>query len=263
MPRYENGTVETSVPPPPPYHAVRAMLREEYRDAEPEVIESILDERFPGVAPEYVEDFSSWLRNAGQTVSQYAPGVVQGAAQGAAAGSVAGPWGALIGALGGGALSALQGPQPSPRPAPAPAPTPGASQVPGPAPVGAAGNPAAQLLGLLNNPAVLQAVMSIAMGQAGSPTVQAGGQQIPVGNVLNTLGSLVNRAAAEYQSDETEPDAGGAAWPTPAGFAFAPSPHLAAAPQPPYVIARPVPQYEADLYDALDAMELAYDEALS
>jgi len=261
MPRYENRIVETGVPRPPTYAAVREVLRPEYRDAEPEVIESILAERFPEVAPQYVEDFTSWLRNAGQTVSQYAPGVVQGAAQGAAAGSVAGPWGALIGALGGGALSALQGPQPGQRPAPVPSPAsaPGATQAPGPAP--ASGNAAAQLLGMLNNPAVLQALMSIAMGQAGSPTVQAGGQQVPVGNVLNTLGSLMNRATVEYQAEGIG-DEGAAASASPAARGFGVA-QPSASHTPRYVGVRPVALYETDLYDAMDAMELAYDEALS
>jgi len=115
------------------------------------------------------------------------------------------------------------------------------------------------LLGLLNNPAVLQAVLSMAMGQAGNPTVQAGGQHIPVGNVLNTLGSLVNRATVEYQDEAAESGvAVASAWPG-ARFAVA----QPSAPTPPYIATRPIGPHETDLYDALDALELAYDEALS
>jgi len=103
--------------------------------------------------------------------------------------------------------------------------------------------------------------MSIAMGQAGNPTVQAGGQQIPIGSVLNTLGSLVNRATVDYESESTgDESAAASAWPAARNFGFA----QPSAPQPPpYVAARSVALHEADLYDALDAIELAYDEALS
>ncbi len=135
-----------------------------------------------------------------------------GAVQGATAGAAAGPWGALIGGLAGGALSVATKQRPR-RPAAPPSPTPVAPAVtgeptamasPATAPVatspGAAPTAVGQLVQLLQNPAMHRAVGALASGQGGEP----GG--VPVGAVLNLLGTLANNAAYEAEAIEGETD---------------------------------------------------------
>jgi len=133
---------------------------------------------------------------------------LQGALQGGQMGMAAGPYGAAIGA-GVGLLSSLFGgqrPAPAPpagmptMPLPAPAPP---MQMPPPGGFGvtaqpARGAPAAQLLGLLSHPQVLQALMAMLLGPAGARTVPVGGAQVPVGQIPAALGLIANQAQAEH-----------------------------------------------------------------
>jgi hypothetical protein len=169
-------------------------------------------------------DFGSLARSLGPVQGQLGaalPGVVQGASTGAAAG----PWGALIGGLAGGALSlatksaarpAAAPPPPAPAPIPAPAvptlaapvpsvsPGPGATPPPAAAPIattpGAAPTAAGQLTQLLQNPALYQALGALMSGRAREP----GG--MPVGAILNLVGSLANNAAYEAEAIDGETD---------------------------------------------------------
>ncbi|MFV0645739.1 MAG: hypothetical protein ACK5NN_14815 [Sphingomonadaceae bacterium] len=76
-----------------------------------------------------------------------------------------------------------------------------------PRPPGAAtgGTSAASLAGLLARPELLQSLLASMLGSAGRQQIQVGGQNIPVHQMLGTLGTVARRAAAE--AAEFDPDA--------------------------------------------------------
>jgi hypothetical protein len=61
----------------------------------------------------------------------------------------------------------------------------------------AGGGSANALLGMMTRPETLQAILSAAMGPAGSRNLNIGGQQIPVHQLLSALGTVAQRAAHE------------------------------------------------------------------
>ncbi len=167
-------------------------------------------------------DLGALARSLGPLQKELGP-ALPGVVQGATAGAAAGPWGALIGGLAGGALSVATkrspkrpaaplpttpvAPTPPGEPAPAaPAVTgePTAMAPPGAAPVatspGAAPTAVGQLVQLLQNPALHRALGALASGQGREP----GG--VPVGAILNLLGTLANNAAYEAEAFQGETD---------------------------------------------------------
>ena len=135
----------------------------------------------------------------GRAGQQALPGVIQGATTGA---TVGGPWGALIGGLAGGGLS-LAGAQgkPGPKTPGRPAPSrPMAVTAPAVRPT-AASVPAAQLLAMMQNPQVLQALLGLALGSAGKQTVPVGGANVNAG----ALAGLIRKLAENVEESAAMP----------------------------------------------------------
>jgi hypothetical protein len=137
--------------------------------------------------------FDRALQTIGQAAQRAAPGVVRGAT----AGSVAGPWGAFFGGATGGALSLAggaaakrqqqrvpNGTAPPPPPIP-PSPTPN--------------QPAAQLLALLQDPRLLQAVAALVVGDLGRREVSVDQTAASPPAFLNLLRMLALQAAQEAE----------------------------------------------------------------
>jgi hypothetical protein len=113
--------------------------------------------------------------------------------------------------LAGQAIGGLAGqaqPRPAPHPAapvqrrPAPTATPGMVQGIAAMPGVPSGGAASQLMQLLGDPRVLQALASLALGQAGSHSVQVGGTRANPSAITNLLGVLANQATAEAMAYE-------------------------------------------------------------
>lgn len=181
------------------------ILAPEYRDLPPKQIKQVVQTTLGPVYPEDLEDFSKTLQNVGTAVSKALPQVlpVAGTVVGTAFGGPLG--GALGGALGSAAGGAISGTQSRPtRVTPAPQPPPPqaapytAPSEPSSVP---SGSPAtAQLLQAMFHPKMLQALMAMAMGQAGRPNIPVGGTPVPPGAFTNLLSVLATRAAAEYNA---------------------------------------------------------------
>jgi hypothetical protein len=177
-----------------------------------------------------MEDWLQSLAAAGQALLP----VVAGALGTAFGGPVGGAVGGALGTAAAGAIGSAAGPQQGkaragargkrPRrragagarrpagssaapPAPAipvsPARDPGAT---GPSPVAPAGSaaagaaPAAQLLGLLTRPEVLQAIAALALGAAGAQQVDVGQTPVPPAAIASLLGVLADQSAAQAPS---------------------------------------------------------------
>lgn len=198
---------------PQEYEVVRALLRPEFRDLSDWELENRLAEVLSRLSPLEVEGFWDTVRRGlgtvGRVAQQVAPAVLPMA--GTALGTlVGGPAGAALGgtlgrlgaqALGGTRPAAAAPPSPTPAAAP-PGATPGAAGGPvaAPLPVGAT-SATAQLLRLIQNPALLQALLGQLLGPLGQGTTPVGRESVPVpfGAFMNTLSSLANLAAAEAQ----------------------------------------------------------------
>ena len=206
-----------------PYENLREVLHPGLAALPPHELEAILAEH--GLDAEGLNDFFGAVQHAGQQIAPRLPGIAQGAMQGASMGAAAGPYGALFGALAGGLAGGLTAPAqpgsapPAAQPAPvaqpplaasaapaAPAPLAPGSPVVAPPPI--AGTPlpplgggspaAAQLLALIMQPQVLQALMAMMLGAGGSRSVPVAGASVPVAAIPNTLSVLANKAASEY-----------------------------------------------------------------
>ena len=175
---------------PSPQHvaAVRSALAAGNRHWSDDDVEERVAASLASLLPSEADDF--W-RSVGTFVQNAAPGAIQGAATGAAAG----PWGALLGGIAGGLASGVSGSQNGARPATAPAATP----PPTGAASGAGNDAAAQLLALVQNPAVIQALLSLVLGGAGRESIDVGPRRTPVspGAVLNLISSLAQQAAEQ------------------------------------------------------------------
>jgi hypothetical protein len=204
---------------------LRRCLRPEYADLPREHLEHVVASSVGEMSPAVTEDFMKTLSSVGSAVApvlqRAAPSIVQGAASGA---SVGGPWGALIGAGAGLASSAIGGATPAPPAAPraAPAPGPAAPQAaaspqpapaaPPPAAPAASALPtgqsaAATFFGLLNNPAVKQALLSQVFGGSGTPQVTtAAGTTVPRAAVNNLLMQLLANASEGLAEQEAAMD---------------------------------------------------------
>jgi hypothetical protein len=203
-----------------PFPQMRQALGEGLRYASPEVIRAELASQ--GIDAEAAEDFFGALSHAassiGNAVGPRLGNIGQGALQGATAGMALGPYGAIAGAIGGAALGGLSAPRrPGSPPAAAGGPAAGLGSLAGALGGGSAGGaagllgelggsgrtggggPAASLLGLLTQPQVLQALMSMVVGQSGARTVPVGGQAVPVAAIPNMIAHFAHQAAAEWE----------------------------------------------------------------
>ncbi|MFN2397742.1 MAG: hypothetical protein ABR543_03705 [Gemmatimonadaceae bacterium] len=68
-------------------------------------------------------------------------------------------------------------------------------------PAAAGSQAAAQLLSLVQNPALLSSLLALVMGAHGRPSVPVGekGTEVPVGAMMNLVGTLANRAAEDAE----------------------------------------------------------------
>lgn len=186
------------------FDVIRQVLSPEYQDLSDVEMEDFLQEVLGSMSPEEVEGFWSTVRNLAGNVLPIA-GQVVGTA-------VGGPVGAAIGrGVGQLAGQALSRPTTRPRPTPARPPVGGppagaAAQRPAAAPaaspstaVPAGGSSAtAQLMALLQNPALLQSILGqiIPGGRSSTPPAQES-SPAPFGAYMNALSTLAIEAAME------------------------------------------------------------------
>jgi hypothetical protein len=217
------------------YTTLREVLAPEYAALPDEHIEELIHSTLgpPLTAEDYEGIFDQILGAAHsvggaitQVANQAAPYMgpaLKGATSGAMAGSALGPWGMLGGAVLGGTGAALS--QSKGKTAHdigglintgvgafgsvgggagtvgVPGGPPGARPTAAPSIPATTGSPAAgQLLNLLGQPHVAQALMSMMMGALGRQNIQVGSTPVPVGAFSNLLGMLANRASAEYNA---------------------------------------------------------------
>lgn len=185
---------------PSSLQGLRTCLRPEFADVPGEHLEEVVAASMSDLPQPVAENFIKALGSLGKAAApvlqRAAPGIAQGAATGA---SVGGPWGALIGAGAGLASSALKGAKPAPAVAPLPGTLGGAggATVTAPVPALPTGQPAAAtLVSLLQNPSVLQALMSQVLGASGNPQVAAAtGTSLPRGAINGLLMQLLANAS--------------------------------------------------------------------
>jgi hypothetical protein len=188
---------------------LRTCLRSEFADVPGEHLEEVVTASMSDLPQPVAENFLKSLGSLGKTVApvlqRAAPGIAQGAASGA---SVGGPWGALIGAGVGLASSASKGAKPARPAAPTMSPmggTVGGTAAAAPVPALPTGQPAAAtLVSLLQNPSVLQALMSQVLGASGTPQVAtATGTSLPRGAINGLLMQLLaNASEGLVESDQ-------------------------------------------------------------
>jgi hypothetical protein len=206
-------------------HGLAAVLAEPTRFASPEILEERVLGALSRLTPSEAESFASALGDVGHFFKSSEVRGVAGTALpilGTAVGTVyGGPVGAAIGgSLGGAAGQAIAGKPPtsSTRPPPQsaapvgvdapvaapPGPVPGIGPAPGaatPAQTPQAGSAAAaQLLSVIQNPALLASLLALVMGSSGKTSVPVGsGTEVPVGAMMNLVGVLANRAAEDAE----------------------------------------------------------------
>ncbi|MCF2146263.1 hypothetical protein IQ276_007315 [Desmonostoc muscorum LEGE 12446] len=192
-----------------PYEILRKSLAPKYQNLPPEDIEQILQDSFlRNVSPEDAEDFFRDLGRfvsspvVGQVASVALPiaGTVVGTAVG---GPVGGALGGAIGSSAGKAIGSATASRQSPTTTQSPTATPlqkpkqQVLQPPRRQTSGASGA-ASQLIGLIFQPQVLQALLAMTMGSAGRQNIAVGGKEVPVAAFANLLGTLANQVAVEY-----------------------------------------------------------------
>lgn len=199
------------------YPEIREVLASEYCDLPPENVEAIVRQTFGEASPEDVENFFKSLKKIGRAVGSVASKALPIVAP--VAGTFFGPLGTMAGgalgklagaalgkAVGGGAArGAVSGISHA-------AGRLAGQGMRGMGPALTGGTPAtAQLLGIMNRPEVMRALMSMMMGQAGRKHVPVGGTPVPVGAFANLIGNLANQVAAEqnaytYSDGEAVPE---------------------------------------------------------
>lgn len=195
------------------YHEIlrEFVLTPEYSRLSDSEIEQVVEGILSGMSPEEVEGFWNTLGNlaksVGGGVAQIAPTILP------AAGTVVGTmFGGPVGAALGGALGSAAGQalgQVGRRPSPtAPsAPRPVQPMVSAPVPTGGT-SATAQLMSLLQNPALLQSILGQVLGNAGVSNVPVGtqGAAAPFGAFMNALSQLATQSAIEtntHQNNES------------------------------------------------------------
>jgi hypothetical protein len=188
---------------PESLEGLRRCLRPEYAGMPGEDLKQVVESSLSALPAEAAEDFLKSLGSLGKAVApalqRAAPGIAQGAATGA---SVGGPWGALIGAGAGAASSFLGGGPARPTgPAPAAAPSTSPSAV---AALPTGQGAAATFLGLMQNPAVQQALLSQVLGASGGQQVAApSGTSMPRGAINALLTQLLANASEALPEAES------------------------------------------------------------
>jgi hypothetical protein len=215
------------------YTTLREVLDPKYAALPDEHIEELIHRTLgPELTAEDYEGIFDQILGAAQSVggaitqasnqaAPYMSPALKGAASGAMAGSALGPWGMLGGALLGGTGAALSQSKGKTAHdigglvnagagmfgsvgggaggAGVPGVPAGAIPTAAPSMPPSTGSPAAgQLLNLLGQPQIAQALMSMMMGALGRQNIQVGSTPVPVGAFSNLLGMLANRASAEY-----------------------------------------------------------------
>lgn len=169
---------------------LRLSLDERYQNVPDTELYELVSSRLQSLTPEQAEGFWSAAREYGSKVLNVGQQALPGVIQGATAGSALGPWGTFLGAVGGGvgsALSGSRGPQMPPAPQMPAKPT-GLAQPVNNTPA------AAQLLQLIQDPRISQALSSLIMGASGSKTIPVAGSQVAPGDFLNLLSTLATSA---------------------------------------------------------------------
>ncbi len=182
---------------------IREYVSPEFANLSDAEIDDMLGEVFAEMSAEEIEGFFKSLgriaRKAGRTLAKAAPSVLP-VAGGAIGTLLGGPVGTAIGAKLGGVAGGLIGRAAAPRRRRRRrrAVRGRRSAVP------AGGSSAtAQLLSLLNNPALLQSLLSRVIGAPGRVEVVAGGEGIDIdfGSLMNALGELSSEAAREAHEE--------------------------------------------------------------
>jgi hypothetical protein len=216
---------------PGPGDILRGALREDFTDADPEALDDAVGQMLDAMSAAEGFNFAQALQQIGRTATKALSdptvnSVLRTAvplAAGAAGTLIGGPLGTAVGSgLGNalvGALPPVAGARPGPPAAPGTPSTAGAAPGTALASQLAGGSAAAaQGLVLTQQPEVLKALLSLAVGQAGRPVVNG----VPVPQIMNLLSDVFGRAAAH--ADElmyTAPEQYGEA----ADEVGAPSPH--------------------------------------
>jgi hypothetical protein len=182
---------------------LRECVRADYAQMPAEDLAEIVDGTLSELSPDAAENFLKALGSIGKAVGpvlqRLGPGVGQGAMTGA---SVGGPWGALIGAGAGLASGLLGGKAKAPR---VPPRVPGIPAMTGGAPPGlpTGRGAAGALLGLLQNPAVHQSLLSQVLGSAGAPRIPTpSGASVPRAAINNLLTQLLANATEDLPESE-------------------------------------------------------------
>lgn len=196
-----------------PYPSLREALSAEYTDLPDEDIEALVQSLYPDVSAEDLEGFFNSLKKAVHSVGKVAKRALPGVVQGATTGAAAGPWGALVGSIAGGALRAATGGRGGGGGRVTRSTSAGGGQAARLLGRGAlrqlSDSPAAaQLLKILGQPQVTQALMSMAMGGAGKGTVRVGNVPVPTGAITNALRRLLERAESEFHGQKAGESAG-------------------------------------------------------
>lgn len=196
--------------------ALGEILNDSYAGANMDELHDVLDEIQESLTPAEAFNFRKALRAAAKTGTQILKDPMVGQiaqtalpiAGGALGTMIGGPAGTMVGAqLGQVAGSAFAGAQqahatPATQPTVGrPVATPMTAAQPQASPLGANGSPAAaQLLQLLQNPAVQKGLLALAMGSQARQTVRAGESEVPVGSFMNLLNTLSAQAAQDAVS---------------------------------------------------------------
>jgi hypothetical protein len=189
---------------------LRLSLDPNYQNIPTPQLYGLVSGRLEGLTEEQAEWFWNTISKIGRGALEIGKRILPGVASGAATGSFAGPWGTAIGGLIGGLGSLFSGQRqqpPSPRPPiqggiPIPAPAvipqvpPTGAEIPS-SPLQGKASPTAQLLQLIQNPAVQQALTSVIMGPAGNKTIPVAGIPVSTGDFLNLLNVLTASASKE------------------------------------------------------------------
>lgn len=190
---------------------LRLSLDPNYQNIPTPQLYGLVSGRLEGLTEEQAEGFWNTISNIGRGALEIGKRILPGVASGAATGSFAGPWGTAIGGLIGGLGSLFSG-QRQQQPPPARPPIQGGIPIPAPAvipqvpstgagipssPLQGKASPTAQLLQLIQNPAVQQALTSIIMGPTGNKTIPVAGTPVPTGDFLNLLNVLTASASKE------------------------------------------------------------------
>lgn len=202
-------------------HGLSAVLGESARFASPEIVEQRVLGALAQLTPTEADSFTAALGSVGRFVKNSGLRDAAGAALpvvGTAVGTAfGGPVGAAVGGgLGTAAGQAIAGaPRVQRTQPPAPARSyedPRLRPVPPAVSVGTAVQPtpvrsaaetgsaaAAQLLSVIQNPALLSSILALIMGASGRTSVPVGrdGVEAPVGALMNVLGVLAHRAAQD------------------------------------------------------------------